>query len=99
MPSVKYHDAPLRPDYPRRPVLLPGSLGAIVLQFKSAAAKRINEMRKSPGAPVWQRNYYERVVRNEEDLMRIREYIFDNPRKWAEDPDNPANIPARQLSA
>jgi REP element-mobilizing transposase RayT len=43
-------------------------------------------------APVWQRNYYERIVRDENDLQRIREYILDNPRKWLEDPDNPANL-------
>ena len=83
------HDAPLRLDALRPAVLLPGSLGAIVLQFKSAAAKRVNLFRRSPGAPVWQRNYYERVLRQSE-LDRAREYILDNPRKWAEDKHNPA---------
>ena len=42
-----------------------------------------------PGAPVWQRNYYERVIRNEEELNAVRQYILDNPRRWAEDPENP----------
>ena len=60
-----HHDAPLRMSVPRRPILHRGSLGAVLLQFKSAAAKRINELRGTPGAPVWQRNYYERVLRDE----------------------------------
>jgi REP element-mobilizing transposase RayT len=38
---------------------------------------------------VWQRGFYEHVIRNEADLDRIREYIADNPRKWGEDPENP----------
>jgi REP element-mobilizing transposase RayT len=71
-----------------------GSLGAIVGSFKSATAKRINNLRNSPGAPIWQRNYHEHIIRNDDDLARIRQYIRDNPAKWADDPDNPANIPA-----
>ena len=69
-----------------------GSLGAIVGSFKSAATKRINELRNTPGAPVWQRNYYEHIIRDEEDLYRIRQYIRDNPRRWHEDENNPANF-------
>jgi hypothetical protein len=42
-----------------------GSLGAIVQNFKSVSSRRINKLRNSPGALVWQRNYYERVIRNE----------------------------------
>ena len=68
----------------------PRSLFVIVRTFKSAAAKRINSLRKTLGAPVWQRNYYERVLRNERELNAAREYILDNPRKWAEDKHNPA---------
>jgi putative transposase len=41
---------------------------------------------------VWQRNYYERIIRDEEELLRVREYIRDNPRLWAEDPENPVNL-------
>ena len=70
----------------------PGSLGAIVGSFKSYAAYRINGLRGTLGAPVWQRNYYERVIRDDCELERAREYILDNPRKWAEDKHNPANL-------
>jgi hypothetical protein len=39
--------------------------------------------------PVWQRNYYEHVIRNERELERIREYVATNPLKWALDRENP----------
>jgi len=68
----------------------PGSLGAIVGNFKSVTARRVNRMRGTPGAPVWQRNYYEHVVRNELALQAIRQYIADNPARWAWDTYNPA---------
>jgi putative transposase len=65
-----------------------GSLGAIIGQFKSAASKRINTMRQTPGFSLWQRNYYERIIRNENELLAIRQYIRDNPFNWDHDPDN-----------
>jgi len=86
------HDAPLRPEIPRASVLQRRSLGAIVLQFKSASAKRINELRSNPRGRVWQRNYYERVLRDERELDAARDYILDNPRKWDDDINNPKNI-------
>jgi len=57
------------------------TIGSIVRGFKSAVTKRTNKLRNTPGIPVWQRNYYERVVRNENELNRIREYIQNNPLK------------------
>jgi len=73
-----------------------GSLGAIVGSFKAATAKRINNIRKTPGASVWQRSYYEHIIRDEDDLRRVRQYVLDNPRRWAQDPENPANAPQRR---
>ncbi|MFQ3583079.1 MAG: transposase [Chloracidobacterium sp.] len=67
----------------------PGSIGAIIGQFKSVTAKRINTRRGTPGLPVWQRNYYEHIIRNEESLNRIREYIGSNPMQWELDRENP----------
>jgi len=67
-------------------------LPTIVGAFKSAVTKRINEYRDTPGAPVWQRNYYEHVIRNESSLNDIRFYIQTNPMQWAEDRENPANL-------
>ena len=74
---------------PLRPYVQPGSLGVIVRSFKAAVTKRINETRGTPKTPVWQRNYYEHVIRNEESLQRIREYILNNPAQWDLDPENP----------
>jgi len=48
-------------------------------------AKQINKIRQTPGISVWQRNYYEHIVRNETDLQRIREYIINNPLNWEMD--------------
>lgn len=68
------------------------TVGEIVRVFKARCTHDINEIRNTPGLPVWQRNYYEHVIRNEEDLTRIRKYIVENPLKWSSDEDNPANI-------
>ena len=81
--------APLHPFIPLARRVLPGSLGAVVRAFKSASAKRINEERQTPGTPVWQLNYYERILRSHE-LDRAREYVRYNPLKWADDPNNPS---------
>ena len=70
----------------------PRSLGSLIAGFKSAATKRINAARRTPRASVWQRNYYEHVMRDERDLSRVREYIVNNPLKWALDENNPANL-------
>jgi REP element-mobilizing transposase RayT len=66
------------------------SLATIVRSFKSATTKQINELRSTHGAHVWQRNYYEHVVRSDRELNAIREYIEQNPLKWAEDENHPA---------
>ncbi len=75
------------------------SLGSLVNGFKAAATRRINELRGTPESAVWQRNYYEHVVRNEDELNRIREYIALNPAKWAADLENPAAVLAAKPTA
>ena len=67
-------------------------LPEIVRAFKTFSARRINESRRTPGESIWQRNYYNRIIRNEDELNRIREYIIDNPLKWDLDNDNPQTI-------
>ena len=62
-----------------------GSLSTIMRQFKSMVTKRINRRRDTPGAPVWQRNFYERIVRIRQELDRIRAYIRQNPARWPQD--------------
>jgi len=68
------------------------SIPTIVRLFKSTTAKQINQLRgdtlqrvSTPMQPLWQRNYYEHVIRNKVELNRIRQYIIDNPKKWKED--------------
>jgi putative transposase len=67
---------------------IPGSIPTIIRAYKSAVAARINRQRGTPGAPVWQRNYYDRIVRNKIELIRIREYIRHNPIRWEIDVEN-----------
>jgi hypothetical protein len=56
--------------------------------FKSACTRRINEIRNTPNLPVWQRIYFEHVIRDDAELLRIREYIECNPLRWTEDVNN-----------
>lgn len=61
----------------------------VVNYFKSVSGKNINLLRGAPGDPVWQRGYYEHVIRSEAELARVRQYIQDNPSRWDDDPENP----------
>jgi REP element-mobilizing transposase RayT len=65
------------------------SIPTIIRLFKSTTTKQINELRKTPGEPLWQRNYYEHIIRNGRELERIREYVINNPLKWSLDIENP----------
>jgi REP element-mobilizing transposase RayT len=77
------------PTVTSMPNVISKSIGAIIRAYKSVVTKRINIIRGTPGAPVWQRNYYERIVRNADALSRIREYIRFNPAGWNADDENP----------
>jgi putative transposase len=58
------------------------TLGTIIRGFTVSVTKRINELRTLPGYPVWQRNYYEHILRNETDIFCTRQYIQNNPLNW-----------------
>jgi len=60
-------------------------LPEIVRALKTYSARRINATRGTPGTSVWQRGYYERIVRNERELNLTRKYIASNPRTWRTD--------------
>ena len=66
-----------------------GSLGAIIGQIKSVTTKQINIQRGLSGAPVWQRNYYDHIIRDAEEMESIYMYIIQNPVSWSNDPENP----------
>ncbi|MBO9998083.1 MAG: transposase [Cyanobacteria bacterium SID2] len=71
----------------------PKSLSTFVSGFKGATTRQINHLRNSPGGTIWQRNYYEHIIRNETALTQIRDYIATNPMRWTDDqlhPNNPS---------
>lgn len=68
----------------------PGSLSAVIRSFKSAATKRINKLWGCPSGSVWQRNFYERVLRDKNEFLKAKRYIAGNPSKWEADRENPA---------
>lgn len=70
----------------------PASLGAIIGQFKSRVTKRLWKIPALKGTPIWQRNYYEHIIRNEQEMAKIWDYIETNPLHWADDDENPMNI-------
>jgi putative transposase len=67
-------------------------LPEMVRAFKAFSTRRINEHRDTPGAPLWQRNYYEHVIRSEKSLNAIRQYIQWNVIRWDIDRENPVNV-------
>ncbi|MEX2492883.1 MAG: transposase [Nitrospirales bacterium] len=66
------------------------ALPEIIRGFKTFSSRRINELRDTPGTSLWQRNYYEHIIRDDDELNRIRQYILDNPAQWeTTDRENP----------
>ncbi|MCR4304169.1 MAG: transposase [Gallionella sp.] len=65
------------------------TLGEIVRAFKARCTHSVNQLLGTKGLSIWQRNYYEHVIRNESSLQEIREYIANNPAQWAIDSENP----------
>lgn len=91
-PAATHPRAPLRPPAPSQ------NLGAIMRGFKSTTTSRCRRLAGDPSSILWQRNYYDHVIRSEEILNRIRAYIADNPRRWGEDryyctPSSGASMP------
>jgi len=68
-----------------------GSVGAIVQNFKSVSTRQVNVRFFAPGCKLWQRNYFERIIRDERELDIIRVYIRENPTVWEQDWENPDN--------
>jgi putative transposase len=64
------------------------SLGKILRAFKSLAAIEVNRILGRSGGPVWQRNYFEHIVRGEDDFREIQKYIHENASRWGNDPNN-----------
>jgi REP element-mobilizing transposase RayT len=65
-------------------------LGRLIGAFKTVSTSRVNAEREAPHAELWQRDFYERIIRHDRELEMIREYIRTNPLRWAADPENPS---------
>ena len=85
-PVGAQHAAPLQ----TKPNVKPDSLGAIVRSYKSAVTRCIGREHNATG--IWQRNYYEHIIRDHQDWDRIHRYIEANPTLWAEVEENPNNL-------
>ncbi|WP_035258711.1 transposase [Desulfatirhabdium butyrativorans] len=70
-------DRPVAPTGPQ-----PRSVGAVIAGFKSAVTKRVNDLENTPGRKLWQRSYWEHIVRNETELHQLRKYVQNNPKQW-----------------
>ena len=64
-------------------------LGSLVGAFKTVTTKQINTLRGSSTHTIWQRNYYEHIIRDDHAFEIIRNYIMTNPEQWEKDPENP----------
>jgi putative transposase len=69
-------------------------LGRLIAAFKTVSTRRVNDLRSTPGATLWQRNYYDHVIRDDLSLRRTREYIARNPSLWR--PDHEQNRKTQQ---
>ncbi|MBC8278251.1 MAG: transposase [FCB group bacterium] len=74
------------------PPLRRHSLGQIIGYFKYQSTKRMNDIDGFKDRKIWQRNYHDRIIRNETELKAIREYILNNPYNWDKDIENPLNV-------
>ena len=71
---------PVAPTGPK-----PKSIGAMMSGFKSSVTSRVNAYRQLSGSEVWQRNYWDHIIRNETELTTLRKYIRTNPARWQQD--------------
>lgn len=78
--SIIADASPLRPTG-----TTPGSVGAIIQNFKSVVSRKLSTQNEKRKGSVWQRNYYEHVIRNEGEFNAISDYIITNPQNWEKD--------------
>jgi len=87
-PNVELDEFILMPDHIHGIIIISEraepciSLATIIQNFKSISTRKINKINQNLGVSIWQRNYYERIVRSDQELHRLREYILNNPENW-----------------
>ena len=68
------------------------ALRRLIGAFKTVSTKKINILRDASGTKLWQRNYYEHIIRNQDAMDKIRQYIVNNPLSWSIDQLHPDNL-------
>ena len=68
---------------------LAGALASVIGSFKSAATRQVRQSSRTRGEPLWQRGYWEHIIRDERELAEVRRYIAENPLRWSFDRENP----------
>jgi putative transposase len=93
-PNIIMDESIVMPNHLHGIIILESSMGItksiseIIRGFKTFSAKVINKKLGLRGVPVWQRSYYDRIIRNELELDRVRQYIINNPQNWDADKNN-----------
>lgn len=96
-PGIRFDAFVVMPDHVHGIVVIDGGrmrLGRIVNLFKAASTRAVNQHRGTPGAPIWQRGFHDRIIRDDDEWVRIARYIDDNPRRWRDRPPSRSR-PAR----
>ena len=87
-PNIEIDESIVMPDHLHGIILIHESskpISEIIRGFKTFSARQINKSLDRKGYPLWQRNYYERIIRSENELNNVRQYISNNPGNWNKD--------------
>jgi putative transposase len=90
-PNIEIDESIVMPNHLHGIIIVHESskpISEIIRGFKTFSARQINRSLDRKGCPLWQRNYYEHIIRNEDELNNIRQYILNNPTNWQEDKNN-----------
>jgi len=74
-----------------------GSLAVVIRSYKSAVTSQTRRLARDARLIVWQRNYYEHILRHERELAEVRTYIDRNPLQWQFDRENPDTVEAEDV--
>ena len=88
-PGIRFDAFVVMPDHVHGIVVIDGgpmTLGQVVNLFKAASTRAVNRHRGRPGVPIWQRGFHDRIIRDDDEWVRIARYIDDNPRQWRDRP-------------
>ena len=90
-PNIEIDESIVRPNHLHGIIIIhesSKSISEIIRGFKTFFARQINKLLDRKGCPLWQRDYYEHIIRSEDELNKIRQYILNNPINWNEDKNN-----------